>query len=229
LKELLKDLDSTYQRIFESFPESQEKYIQAAMHWLSFSAAPMTLGEIAEAITIDPTLGKAFEANRRLFDPRDLLGICPSLITFADTVESEGSLEFSLPVSLEAAMERKLKLAHYSVKEYLVSERIQKGPASRYYVSETGANILMARICIKQLLLPEDPGGVEHRGYPLADHASKNWHAYAYATEKMIRNLRLTCQMQSCDSCNHQTASTEGHGELMAMHQKFATRFSSVC
>ncbi|CUS15245.1 unnamed protein product, partial [Tuber aestivum] len=48
LEELPKDLDSVYSRILGSIHETQRTYVQRAMHWLAFSAEPLTLGQLAE-------------------------------------------------------------------------------------------------------------------------------------------------------------------------------------
>jgi hypothetical protein len=79
LKELPEDLDLTYQRIFEGVPKEQEKYIHAAMQWLAFSMEPMTLKELAEAVTIDPDFKNVSASEQRFFNPQHLLDICPAL------------------------------------------------------------------------------------------------------------------------------------------------------
>jgi hypothetical protein len=49
------------------------------------------------------------------------------------------------------------RFAHYSVKEFLVSERIQNGPMSCYYIREVEAHIFLAKCCLIFLLsLKED-------------------------------------------------------------------------
>ncbi|CUS15249.1 unnamed protein product, partial [Tuber aestivum] len=58
LKELPKDLDSVYARILESIDGMQRIYIQRAMHWLTFSAQPLTLSQLAEAVRIEYDVDK---------------------------------------------------------------------------------------------------------------------------------------------------------------------------
>ncbi|CUS14574.1 unnamed protein product, partial [Tuber aestivum] len=101
LKELPKDLDSIYERILDTVPEKQKEYIRRAMNWLAFSAEPLTLGQLAEAIVLEYDVDNS------------VMRICPSLISFEDTRDSETSTRES----------RRLRLAHFSVKEYLISDR----------------------------------------------------------------------------------------------------------
>ncbi|CUS12882.1 unnamed protein product, partial [Tuber aestivum] len=80
LRELPKDLDSIYERILDTIPEKQKEYIRRAMNWLAFSAVPLTLGQLAEAIVIKYEVNKYGEDSEDLFDMKSLMSICPSLI-----------------------------------------------------------------------------------------------------------------------------------------------------
>ncbi|CUS10701.1 unnamed protein product, partial [Tuber aestivum] len=122
LKELPKDLDSVYLRILNSIHETQREYIQRAMHWLAFSAEPLSLCQLAEAVS--------------------LMSICPSLISFEDARYGEPS----------AQERRRLRLAHFSVKEYLISDRAAQGPSAYYHISEDKANLLMSHACLSRIL-----------------------------------------------------------------------------
>ncbi|CUS10696.1 unnamed protein product, partial [Tuber aestivum] len=77
LNGLPKDLDSVYLRILESIHETQREYIQRAMHWLSFSAEPLTLGQLAEAVVIEYDVNKYGEDPEALFEIESLMSICP--------------------------------------------------------------------------------------------------------------------------------------------------------
>lgn len=86
---------------------------------------------LAEAVIVDVEQ-LSFSPEKRLLDRNALFEICTCLITLTgnDTVI----------------------LAHYSVKEYLVSERIQLGSAASFQISETAFNVLAAKICLVYLL-----------------------------------------------------------------------------
>ncbi|CUS11673.1 unnamed protein product, partial [Tuber aestivum] len=140
LRKLPKDLDSVYTRILESIDEVQRIYIQRAMNWLAFSAVPLTLGQLAEAAVIEYDVEKYGEdpKTRALFDTGCLMSICPSLISFEDVRDDE-----SFPQE-----DRRLRLAHFSVKEYLISDRVAQGPSAYYRISEDEANLRMGHACL---------------------------------------------------------------------------------
>ncbi|CUS12938.1 unnamed protein product, partial [Tuber aestivum] len=112
LRKVPKDLDSVYERILESIDEVQRIYVQRAMNWLAFSVEPLTLGQLAEAAVIEYDVEKYGEdpKTRALFDTGCLMSICPSLISFEDARDDESSPQ----------EHRRLRLAHFSVKEYLI-------------------------------------------------------------------------------------------------------------
>ncbi|CUS14584.1 unnamed protein product, partial [Tuber aestivum] len=68
LRELPEDLDSIYAKILDTIPKKQKEYICRAMNWLAFSAEPMTLGQLAEAIVIEYDVDKYGEDSENLFD-----------------------------------------------------------------------------------------------------------------------------------------------------------------
>lgn len=112
LRNLPKTLDDTYTRILEDIEKDLQQIVFRALTWICFSKEPLTPEQVAEAAVIDPQLCPPFHPEYRLCDPetdiRDILG---SLVS-APTVESEfGKVCY-------------LRLAHFSVKEYLLSGRI---------------------------------------------------------------------------------------------------------
>ncbi|CUS15251.1 unnamed protein product, partial [Tuber aestivum] len=155
LRKLPKDLDSVYQRILESIPEAQREYVQRAMHWLTFSAEPLTLGQLAEAVQID---------------------ICPSLISFEDSRE-DGS---------QPREGRQLRLAHFSVKEYLISDRAAQGPSAYYRISEDEANLLMGHACLSRILQHSAHGticGNKVENTSFLYHSASYWFVYIRSIE----------------------------------------------
>lgn len=74
----------------------------------------------------------SFSPEKRLLAPMSLLEKCTCLIT----INSEDEVY----------------LAHYSVKENLISERIQRGPAKSFQISKISFNVLTAKIYLIYLL-----------------------------------------------------------------------------
>src|SRR5438552_1971823 len=110
LRSLPKTLEETYMRILLEIDEEYQQDAIKILRWIAFSARPLQLREVAEVIAIDSNL--YFSDDRRLPEPRDLQIICASLVIVTQAeVESQGVLE----------RVDELRLAHFSVKEYLVS------------------------------------------------------------------------------------------------------------
>lgn len=135
-------------------------------------------------------------------EPREILTICSSLITLtndaynasdeesdnepsrdsqdldnnrvAATSDSEGPVTF-------------VRLAHFSVKEYLVSNRIQHGSAPRYSVREIESHGVIAADCISYILQFDEPGSITPETLelsPLAHYAAEFWVFHAQGAEK---------------------------------------------
>ncbi|CUS10697.1 unnamed protein product, partial [Tuber aestivum] len=178
LKELPKDLDSVYLRILDSIHQTQREYIQRAMHWLSFSAKPLTLGQLAEAVVIEHNVNKYGEAPETLFEIESLMSICPSLISFEDARDDQSS----------AQENRRLRLAHFSVKEYLISDRVAQGPSAYYHISEDKANLLMSHACLSQILRHGSQVATSAdkiQVMPFLHHSAEYWFIYIKAIENI--------------------------------------------
>ncbi|CUS10698.1 unnamed protein product [Tuber aestivum] len=178
LKELPKDLDSVYLRILDSIHETQREYIQRAMHWLSFSAKPLTLGQLAEAVVIESDVNNYGEDPETLFEIHSLMSICPSLISFEDARDDQSS----------AKETRLLRLAHFSVKEYLISDRAAQGPSAYYHISEDKANLLMSHACLSRILRYGSQVAISAdkiQVTPFLRHSARYWFIYIKAIENI--------------------------------------------
>lgn len=140
LNSLPQDLEETYNRILLRIQSDEDCFRDAfaVLQWLAAAARPPTLYEVAEAITISPG-SAAINEDNRLFDAQELLFICSGLVMLAgDDVTG------------------RLRLTHFSVKEYLVSPRIRSSPASAFALDEVRAHKYVASICLTYLLTFKD-------------------------------------------------------------------------
>ncbi|CUS15227.1 unnamed protein product, partial [Tuber aestivum] len=171
LKELPEDLDSVYLRILNAIPKKQKEYIRRAMNWLAFSTVPLTLGQLSEAIVIEYDVNEYVRDSKTLFDQSSLMSICPSLISYEDSRDDESSTQG----------ERRLRLAHFSVKEYLISERAAQGPSSFYHISEEKANLLMGHACLSRILQHSAQGTISRNQAEETSflyHSARYWFVY---------------------------------------------------
>lgn len=135
LHQLPPDLDSTYDDILLRVDELDREYLKRALQFVVFSARPMTLVEIAESVIIEPDISELDE-DARLQRPEDLLEIGRSLF---------------VPGYNESLDTATIELAHYSVKEYLVSQRVRNGPAAEFALDKTTAEIHISQCCLTYL------------------------------------------------------------------------------
>ncbi|CAI6339356.1 unnamed protein product [Periconia digitata] len=173
-------LDKTYDRILSSISEDDAPYAVSILRWLAFSRRPLSLGEVSEIVAITLEDEARFDRDEILEDPFDVLNICSSLVTLYPT-NTSGEHETMDPTR------QVVTLAHYSVKEYLLSERITKGSATRYSMQETACHDLIARSCVVYLLqfrtadiLSQD----DSTEFKLADYSAQFWKIHAWATRQ---------------------------------------------
>jgi hypothetical protein len=127
---LPKTLDETYARILCNIDEEDSQDAFKILQWLVFSARPLQIKEVAEVVAVDIESDPRFDPERRLREPQDVLAICSSLVTVVTKI-ADGRHD--------KTTSGEIRLAHFSVKEYLVSERIQAGPASSFSIQEMRA------------------------------------------------------------------------------------------
>ncbi|KAF2501943.1 hypothetical protein BU16DRAFT_419460, partial [Lophium mytilinum] len=132
LKTLPETLDETYTRILDSMDFDDRTIAQRALTWLAFVPyAYSTVEQVAEAAAVDPSQDVTFDVEDRLQDPEtDLCDILGSLIVIYDHDE-----------------ERLVRLAHLTVKEYLLSQRTAK-----YGITELGAYRSIVEVSVSYLL-----------------------------------------------------------------------------
>ena len=142
-------------------------YYEMAMQvlkWLCVCRRPLTLIEAAECLATTAKGRPCFDTANRLPHPRDLFVVCSSLLSAHDGTTRE---EIEEPVSL----------AHYSVKEYLLSG-LSDGPCSKFHIDEPVAHAIVAKACIVYLLHLSSSSADEIHTFPLAEYASHYWHKH---------------------------------------------------
>ena len=94
LAELPKGLDEIYNRILKNIDEKHHADTRMFLQLLAFCKRPMTVEEIAEAVTVDISEKiPVFNRDKRYTDPQDVLVRCSSFVS-----ESEGKYSLLNPV-----------------------------------------------------------------------------------------------------------------------------------
>ena len=125
-----------------------------------------------------------FDLSFRLSDPTDLLIICSSLITIEESPSNRRD---------NATQEKTkvLKLAHSSVKDYLISDRIRSSRAAFYAVEEHISQAFISKCCLVYLLQFTTPVKEETaQAFPLTRYAAQYWpHHLLAAGNTQSQNL----------------------------------------
>lgn len=183
IESLPKTLDATYDRLLQNIPDEHREKINQILQFLCFSERPMSLGELAEVVTVAiDSEGKAlYDSRNRMRDPSDVLTICGSLVALsASAADTVPFYQWCPEFPLETLAARIVRLSHFSVKEYLVSKRIRTSRASDYSVNTELANRSIAMTCIVYLMrfdtdrLDENRMKTE-RDVALALYAARHW------------------------------------------------------
>ena len=164
LAELPESLDETYERILHEIPKSNRVHAHRLLQCVTVAVRPLRVEELAEvlAVEFDTTAGTPkLNENLRWEDQEPaVLSACSSLIAVVGDGDS-----------------RVVQFAHFSVKEFLTSDRLATSTvdASRYhYVHLELAHTIMAQACLSVLLHLsshiDDEASIEN--FPLAEYAA---------------------------------------------------------
>jgi ankyrin repeat protein len=182
LNALPKSLDATYERVLDEIHSTnQGRHAHRLLQCLTVAMRPLRVEELAEvlAFELDTTGGEIprYHPDWRWEDQEHaVLSACSSLITI---VNSENS--------------RVIQFSHFSVKEYLTSERLStaSGDVPRYHIALEPAHLILARACLGVLLSVDnnnkeydarrDKGGNEYSDecMPLRQYAAEHWTSHA--------------------------------------------------
>jgi hypothetical protein len=182
LRELPKGLNETYEVILAKISESEIEIVRKILLWLSFAVLPLTLEELHEAVAIEDGLERLDEESL-LSSPQEILSLCGSLLNVSD--------------------QGQVRLAHLSVKEYLLSAQIRQNTmVSKFAMAPADANQELAVYCLTYLSFQEltsGPSGSSDayadrlKRHPLLKHTASGWAYYvraAHSTPK-LRDLVL--------------------------------------
>jgi ankyrin repeat protein len=156
-----KTLDETYERILGAIDDMYFDEVRTALEWLAFGEQSVSVAGLAEACSIhlddaeEPFLEEGgHDALVQLF------GVISSLIlVYEPAGEYEHEIDHlyePLPPKYDIKCYTQfVRLAHFSVKEYLVSNRLQRSHharLSRYALKDTEVHQSLSRSCCEYLL-----------------------------------------------------------------------------
>ena len=136
-------MDETYERILCSISVEHQNIAHRTLQLLTFDFGITHLGALLDALAVDIELC-TFSRDNRILDPEALLEACTCLITITPGNDAAHDKNFF-----------GVQLAHYTVKEYLVSDRIGHSSAGIFQMSTESVYPFVAK-CFITYLLNED-------------------------------------------------------------------------
>lgn len=121
LRSLPRDLDETYERMLCSIDEEYIEEARLMLTLLCVSNRPLTVKELVGALAIDPSKSR-LDREGRSFSQDDPIDICLGLIEVAVGEDLRGK-----PTTIA-------RIAHFSVQEYLESDRIPQQGAAKFTI-----------------------------------------------------------------------------------------------
>jgi len=169
LNELPITLDDTYERMLQGMPKEKFEHASRLFQCMVAAVRPLRVEELAEIFAIDfgPNAAPNLVEGWRPENPAEaVLSTCSTLITIIDDGDS-----------------KVVQFSHFSVKEFLTSERLQTstvGDIRQYHIPLEPAHTILARSCVTVLLqLIEKKDQERQRSLPLESYATENWVRHA--------------------------------------------------
>ena len=164
LADLPDGLDETYERTLLGIDKQKRKFAQRLFQCLLVSIRPLRVEELAEilAIRFDDAEPPTFNADWRPVNAEEaVMSACSSLIAIVD----RGGRQI-------------VQFSHFSVKEYLTSERLLMAEErlSFYHILPEPAHTVLAHASLSVLLQLDDKIDRDTIGrFPLALYAARHW------------------------------------------------------
>ena len=168
LEELPESLDQTYERLLREIRKANQGHAYRLLQCLVVAVRPLRVEELAEVLAVDFEVGGTPMLNPgwRWSDHQEaVLSACSGLVT----IIKDGDL-------------RIVQFSHFSVKEYLTSDRLAESSrdVSRYHIQLATAHTILAQACLGVLLrLDDDVDQNSINNFPLARYAAEYWVEHA--------------------------------------------------
>ncbi|KAH9167683.1 hypothetical protein EDB89DRAFT_1813408, partial [Lactarius sanguifluus] len=170
LRELPKSLDETYERMLREIGKVKSDQAYRLLQCLTVATRPLRVDELAEVLALDFDEAKegipVLNSDWRWNDEQDgVLSMCSSLIVVVYDDSSKTHI---------------VQLAHFSVKEFLTSDRLASLTVdiSRFHIRLDPAHTVIVQACLAILLRPNCSDMAGH-GSPLSDYAAQHWVVHA--------------------------------------------------
>lgn len=181
-------LDETYERMLQRIPANDQHYALIMLRWLAYAQRPLTLNRLAEAAIVFP--GES-DASDDLVDSDDRGGLEDALDLLAGLVVTVADPKNEDTVPADEDLHKQeisgktiIRLAHFSVQEYLESPRISKSAAKDFQLHPGRDHRWITQSCLAYLAhySASSKEGLWYENFekfPLLEYAASMWYRHA--------------------------------------------------
>ncbi len=212
LDSLPETLDDTYRNMLASIKPELVDFARRVLNPLCFSARPIEVTELIEAlaVVVNGDTG-GFDAGNKLSGADDLLKICPGMIRILGPATSDydppsserdqGFSELSISRRVWRSDRRIVSLAHFSVREYLVSDYVLRS-SPRFHLRPPESHLWISQLCLiyltmPDLQLPASRSNWHYGTFDFFDYALKSWSGHARKSKSTLSLLPLIHRFRS--------------------------------
>ena len=192
LGSLPQSLDETYERMLCNIDHGLIEDARRILALLCFAPRPLTVRELIDGIAVEIYHSPRLNRKRRLQDSNDIREICLGFIDIGLGADPTDETYY------EKELTSIVRIAHFSVQEYLESDRIRHQKARKFSLTSGIEHAEIAQICLIYLLDPalssSELNETVLKEYPLAQFAATYWyHHYkeAVCSDSKLVNLAL--------------------------------------
>lgn len=161
LSSLPESLDDTYVRMLRNITPNLIEYAQSMLNILCCAVRPLSDQELLDALAVK--VGKKFlyDPARRFNNLDALEAICPGFIEVVTDFDTRNVT---------------VRIAHFSVQEFLEAERILRyQDIASFHIKRSQGHTHMAAICLALLLVGSAGPGAAAQASPALDYCARYW------------------------------------------------------
>jgi len=210
-------LDASYEHMLTRIEDQHQQDAVVLLGWLAYAQRPLSLRELAETTIIDPKNDASVDVDNR-GDLEDSLEILSGLVIVEKSILEQyidvqhlensqhpemGSLnrqdsDFDISqLDRRVVRDATVRLAHFSVKEYLESERIKKSVARNFHLDMARVQKFLAHSCLAYIThysRSKERSMSEHdlTAFPLLAYSARSWFYHSSLQECGVVSREIT-------------------------------------
>ncbi|CAD0010045.1 unnamed protein product [Aureobasidium pullulans] len=188
-------LHETYDRILDRIPTMYLQDTIRLLQVLTWSERPLLIEEVVDLLAVDLDSPIGFDLENRLPNPHEMVQLCSGLVTLGpQSLDPEDdNVEGDFFTLFEASgFREEIHLAHFSVKEYLISDNVRNANYQARLIQPIAAASI-ASVLLTYLLCLEKEIAQDKiaSAYPLAFYAAKYWMHFGRVADSEDTRLHI--------------------------------------